>query len=185
MSVVPGAEPYSHQGGSAGVLLCHGFTGSPASLRPWAEYLAAEGMTVSLPRLPGHGTTWQEMNRTRWEDWYAEVDRAFGELQATTDDIFVMGLSMLGSVVPTPGGATGPFHIATAAALAFMGVDQDSAKSVAIILHPLIFAPATLFGIYYVTREGLSFGRLKNIAETHVEPPEPTGEPGWSPVRWP
>jgi len=94
MSVLPGAEPYSHRGGPIGVLLCHGFTGSPGSLRPWAEYLAAEGLTVSLPRLPGHGTTWQEMNRTRWEDWYAEVDRAFGELQATSDDIFLMGLSM-------------------------------------------------------------------------------------------
>jgi len=94
MSVLPGAEPYSHQGGRTGVLLCHGFTGSPGSLRSWAEYLAAEGLTVSLPRLPGHGTTWQEMNRTRWEDWYAEVDRAFGELQGTCDDIFIMGLSM-------------------------------------------------------------------------------------------
>ena len=43
-----------------------------------------------------------------------------------TGAVFVMGLSMLGSVVPTPGGATGPFHIATAASLAFLGVDQDS-----------------------------------------------------------
>jgi len=94
MTVLPGAEPYSHEGGPTGVLLCHGFTGSPQSLRPWAEYLAPEGLTISLPRLPGHGTTWQEMNRTRWEDWYAEVDRAFGELQATTSEIFVMGLSM-------------------------------------------------------------------------------------------
>ena len=87
MSVLPGAEPYSHQGGPTGVLLCHGFTGSPHSLRPWAEHLAAQGLTVSLPRLPGHGTTWQEMNRTRWEDWYAEVDRALSELMATTDDM--------------------------------------------------------------------------------------------------
>jgi carboxylesterase len=94
MTVLPGAEPYSHEGGPTGVLLCHGFTGSPQSLRPWAEYLAPEGLTISLPRLPGHGTTWQEMNRTRWEDWYAEVDRAFGELQAATSEIFVMGLSM-------------------------------------------------------------------------------------------
>ena len=96
MTVLPGAEPYSHEGGPTGVLLCHGFTGCPQSLRPWAEYLASEGLTVSLPRLPGHGTTWQEMNRTRWEDWYAEVDRAFGELQAATSEIFVMGLSMGG-----------------------------------------------------------------------------------------
>jgi carboxylesterase len=94
MSVLPGAEAYSHRGGPTAVLLCHGFTGCPQSLRPWAEYLAAAGLTVNLPRLPGHGTTWQEMARTRWEDWYAEVDRAFGDLQATADEIFVMGLSM-------------------------------------------------------------------------------------------
>jgi carboxylesterase len=96
MPVLPGAEPFSHQGGPTGVLLCHGFTGSPQSLRPWASYLAEAGLTVSLPRLPGHGTTWQEMARTRWEDWYAEVDRAFDELRATVDEIFVMGLSMGG-----------------------------------------------------------------------------------------
>lgn len=96
MPVLPGAEAYGHAGGSTGVLLCHGFTGSPQSLRPWAEFLAAAGLTVSLPRLPGHGTTWQEMARTRWEDWYAEVDRAFDELRASTDEIFVMGLSMGG-----------------------------------------------------------------------------------------
>jgi len=96
MPVLPGAEAYSHKGGSTGVLLCHGFTGSPQSLRPWGEFLAEAGLTVSLPRLPGHGTTWQEMARTRWEDWYAEVDRAFDELRAATDEIFVMGLSMGG-----------------------------------------------------------------------------------------
>jgi carboxylesterase len=94
MPVMPGAEAYASDGGPTGVLLCHGFTGSPQSLRPWAEYLASAGLSVSLPRLPGHGTTWQEMARTRWEDWFAEVDRAFDELQSRTDEIFVMGLSM-------------------------------------------------------------------------------------------
>ncbi|MGI9005094.1 MAG: alpha/beta hydrolase [Streptosporangiaceae bacterium] len=94
MSVRPGAEPFHHRGGPTAVLLCHGFTGSPQSLRPWAEHLAAAGLTVSLPRLPGHGTTWQEMARTRWEDWYAEVDRALADLQRDADEIFVTGLSM-------------------------------------------------------------------------------------------
>jgi carboxylesterase len=96
MSVMQGAEAFARQGGRTGVLLCHGFTGSPQSLRPWAEYLADAGLSVSLPRLPGHGTTWQEMARTRWEDWYAEVDRVFDELQARCDEMFVMGLSMGG-----------------------------------------------------------------------------------------
>ena len=73
---------------STGVLLCHGFTGSPGSLRPWAEYLAEAGLTVSVPRLPGHGTTWQEMSRTRWEDWYAEADRAYrGTARAEQRDL--------------------------------------------------------------------------------------------------
>jgi carboxylesterase len=94
MPVMPGAEPFSHDGSSTGVLLCHGFTGSPQSLRPWAEYLAEAGLSVSLPRLPGHGTTWQEMAHTRWEDWYAEVSRAFDELRGRADQVFAMGLSM-------------------------------------------------------------------------------------------
>jgi carboxylesterase len=96
MPVMPGAEAYAHDGGPTGVLLCHGFTGCPQSLRPWAEYLAGAGLSVSLPRLPGHGTTWQEMARTRWEDWFAEVNRAFDELQSRSDEIFVMGLSLGG-----------------------------------------------------------------------------------------
>jgi carboxylesterase len=96
MPVMPGAEPYIHDGGPVGALLCHGFTGSPQSLRPWAEYLADAGLSVSLPRLPGHGTTWKEMARTRWEDWYAEVDRAFEDLAKRATEVFVMGLSMGG-----------------------------------------------------------------------------------------
>ncbi|MHB1432172.1 MAG: alpha/beta hydrolase [Streptosporangiaceae bacterium] len=94
MPVLPGAELYLHRGGPTGVLLCHGFTGCPQSLRPWAEYLAGAGLTVSLPRLPGHGTSWQELARTRWEDWYAEIERAYDELRADTEEIFVTGLSM-------------------------------------------------------------------------------------------
>jgi carboxylesterase len=96
MPVLPGADPFFHSGGATGALLCHGFTGSPATLRPWAQYLAAAGLTVSLPRLPGHGTTWQEMSRTRWEDWYAEIERAYAELQGHTSEIFAMGISMGG-----------------------------------------------------------------------------------------
>ena len=82
VSVLPGAEPYAHDGNDIGVLLVHGYTSTPQSMRGWAEHLAAAGFTVRLPRLPGHGTRWQDMNTTRWQDWYAEVDRAFGELRS-------------------------------------------------------------------------------------------------------
>ena len=78
------------------MLLCHGFTGSPQTLRGWADYLAGQGLTVSLPRLPGHGTTWQDLARTSGDDWYAEVDAAFGRLASRCEQTFVFGLSMGG-----------------------------------------------------------------------------------------
>ncbi|MFE3742184.1 alpha/beta hydrolase [Streptomyces sp. NPDC059134] len=98
MPVLPGAEPYRHEGGEVGVLLCHGFTGSPQSLRPWAEYLAGQGLAVSLPLLPGHGTRWEDMRLTGWQDWYAEVDRALRELLERCERVFVLGLSMGGAL---------------------------------------------------------------------------------------
>ena len=99
MGVVPGAEPFAANGGDVGVVLSHGFTGSPQSLRPWAEHLAAAGLTVRLPRLPGHGTRWQDLNDTRWPDWYGEVERAFDDLRGRCRQVFGMGLSMGGTLV--------------------------------------------------------------------------------------
>ncbi|MBQ0829980.1 alpha/beta hydrolase [Streptomyces tagetis] len=98
MPVLPGAEPFRHDGGEAGVLLCHGFTGSPQSLRPWAVHLAARGLSVSLPLLPGHGTRWQDLQLTGWQDWYAEVDRALRVLRERCETVFVAGLSMGGAL---------------------------------------------------------------------------------------
>ncbi|MFD7868334.1 alpha/beta hydrolase [Streptomyces sp. NPDC059783] len=98
MPVLPGAEPFRHEGGEVGVLLCHGFTGSPQSLRPWADHLAARGFTVSLPLLPGHGTRWEDMQITGWQDWYAEVDRELRALLERCEQVFVFGLSMGGAL---------------------------------------------------------------------------------------
>jgi len=94
--VRPGAESFERAGGPVGVLLCHGFTGSPQTMRPWAEYLSDKGLTVSLPRLPGHGTSWQDMSRTGWPDWFAAVDKAFTVLAGRCAEVFVFGLSMGG-----------------------------------------------------------------------------------------
>ena len=99
MGVLPGAEPFAADGSEIGVVLSHGFTGSPQSLRPWAEHLAAAGLTVRLPRLPGHGTRWQDLNDTRWPDWYGELERAFDDLRGRCRQVFGMGLSMGGTLV--------------------------------------------------------------------------------------
>lgn len=97
-SVKPSATPFHHDAGTLGVLLSHGFTGSPASMRPWGEYLAERGYTVSVPRLPGHGTTWQDLNRTNWDDWYGELDSALTKLLDRCDRVAVCGLSMGGGL---------------------------------------------------------------------------------------
>ena len=100
MPVHPYAEEFRHPGSGdhvgIGVLLSHGFTGSPASMRPFAEHLAAEGFGVALPRLPGHGTNWREMNTTRWQDWYAVLDDELDRLRKEHTKVFVAGLSVGG-----------------------------------------------------------------------------------------
>jgi len=101
--ILEGAEPFTADGegeaGRTGVVISHGFTGTPQSMRAWAEHLAALGYSVRLPRLPGHGTTWQEMNGTAWTDWYAEVRRGYDELAARCDAVFAFGLSLGGTLV--------------------------------------------------------------------------------------
>lgn len=102
MPIAPDDEAYSapaaadHDGRRIGVLLCHGFTGGPASMRPWAEHLHGEGYAVSVPLWPGHGTTWAELNTTTYSDWYAAAETAFEKLQTEADMVFVAGLSMGG-----------------------------------------------------------------------------------------
>ena len=101
MPLLPGAEPFAFDGspgGTVGAVLCHGFTGTPASVRPWGEHLAAAGIAVRAPRLPGHGTRWRDLNATGWQDWYAELVRAFDARLATVPTVFAMGLSMGGTL---------------------------------------------------------------------------------------
>jgi carboxylesterase len=93
------ARPELTGGRRIGVLLSHGFTGSPYSIVPWGRSLAELGYGVEVPRLPGHGTTWQELNTTTWSDWYGEVTRAFAKLQTENDAVVVAGLSMGGALV--------------------------------------------------------------------------------------
>jgi len=96
--VLEGAEPFSAAGGPEGVLVLHGFTGNPQSMRPLAEAMADAGFTVELPLLPGHGTSIEDMVTTRWADWSAAAERAYEELAARCSAVVVAGLSMGGTL---------------------------------------------------------------------------------------
>jgi carboxylesterase len=93
------ADPEFLLRGRIGVLVCHGFTASPHTVRSWGHALADEGYTVSLPLLPGHGVSEKECNRTIWPQWFAEAERALFELGDHCDRVVVAGLSMGGAMV--------------------------------------------------------------------------------------
>ncbi len=96
--VMPGCEPFSHDGGPLGVLVLHGFTGNPTSMRSIAERAAEAGYSVELPRLPGHGTTVEDMITTTWADWSKTSEASFDELSQRCDRVAVVGLSMGGGL---------------------------------------------------------------------------------------
>lgn len=79
-----------------GILLVHGFTGSPAAMRPWSHFMNEKGYTVRVPRLPGHSRDWRDLNRTKWQEWTSRVDTELELLQKECKRTFIFALSMGG-----------------------------------------------------------------------------------------
>jgi carboxylesterase len=98
-AVRPGAEAFSLGQGPIGVLMVHGFTGSPASMRPIGAWLASQGIAVEGVRLPGHGTTIDDLRAHRWSEWVDEAGRGLDSLRARCRTVVAFGLSMGGAVV--------------------------------------------------------------------------------------
>jgi len=96
--VLKGAEPFYAEGGPTGVLVSHGYTGSPQSMRYLAEGLAKAGCTVALPRLKGHGTTAADMAISTASDWIADLNTTLAWLKERCDTLFMTGLSMGGTL---------------------------------------------------------------------------------------
>lgn len=109
--------------GDTGALLLHGFTGSPASMRPWAHFLHERGVAVRVPRIPGHGTKWQDLNKVKWQSWPERAERDLTELLSKYKKVFIFGLSM---------GGANTLHLA----------EKHSAKLRGIVLvNPMIHIP--------------------------------------------
>ena len=97
---------------------------------------------------------------------------AFNVHLSVTQVVFVLGFEMIGSVVPTPGGAAGAFHTAAQTSLVLLGVEKNLAASCAIILHLATFGPALFFGILFTIRHGFSVSALRKLDEDLSEHPE-------------
>jgi uncharacterized protein (TIRG00374 family) len=96
------------------------------------------------------------------------IIRAFGVSFGLSQTIFVMGWSLAGSLVPTPGGAAGAFHTATAAGLIFLGITAETAAAISIVMHVIDFGPAVLFGFFYVIRGDLNFSKLRALTSSEA-----------------
>lgn len=96
--MIDGCAPMSADGGSVGVLVLHGFTGCPQSVRPLADAFVAAGFAMEMPLLAGHGTEVNDMIPTTWADWTADAGAAYERLAGRCDRIVVAGLSMGGAL---------------------------------------------------------------------------------------
>jgi glycosyltransferase 2 family protein len=125
------------------------------------EQLAAALKVLSDPRLLAISIFWSLLLWGSIAVANLLVCRAFGIPFGFSQILFVLGWSMVGSAVPTPGGAAGAFHAATGAALVLLGVGRDQAAATAIILHLVDFGPAALFGLFYFLRGDINISRLR------------------------
>jgi uncharacterized membrane protein YbhN (UPF0104 family) len=97
------------------------------------------------------------------------VLRAFGLPVGVMETIFVMGFAIVGSLVPTPGGAAGAFHAATAAGLIFLSVaTREEAAAASIVIHLVAYAPALFFGFYYFLRGDINIARLRQLTSSEA-----------------
>jgi carboxylesterase len=97
-TVVPGAEPWTADGGPHGALVLHGFTGNCSGVRPVGEALHEAGFAIEMPLLPGHGTKVEDLLVTGFDDWYAAAEAAYDRLSERVDRVVVAGLSMGGAL---------------------------------------------------------------------------------------
>lgn len=88
---VNGPRPDSRK---IGVLVLHGFMGSPLSSRPMAEFLNSNGIFVHCPLLPGHGSYPGELRRATGASWLAEAEEGYHLVRQNCDELYLIGHSM-------------------------------------------------------------------------------------------
>jgi carboxylesterase len=135
--VISGAEEFAFGEGPVGALLVHGLTGSPQGLRSLGKHLSDRGIAVSGPRLPGHGTTWQDLNTRGSDEWVETVETAFEALRSRSDEIFLVGLSF-GAALSLDLAARRPDEVSGVVALASFLMTKDPRRHFAPLVRLLV-----------------------------------------------
>jgi len=90
------AKEFYYKGNNTGILLIHGFTGTPSEVRLLGEFLRDKGYTVKGILLKGHGTTLKDMKMCSFRDWIHGAVEGYKSLKQECDEVFAVGLSMGG-----------------------------------------------------------------------------------------
>jgi carboxylesterase len=152
MVSVPGAEPWSARGtgprGAVGVVVVHGFTANPLSTRPLGQRLAAEGYSVEVPLLPGHGTSARDLARTRYSDWRSSAALAVETLARGCEHVVVVGHSM-GGTIALDLAANGANPLAGIVTINALVLDREEfiARLAPYLQHVLPFVPRDAAGM--------------------------------------
>ncbi|MDP9223928.1 MAG: alpha/beta fold hydrolase [Actinomycetota bacterium] len=164
VEVLDGAEAFALGEGPVAALLIHGFTGSPQGLRGLGAYLAARGIAVQAPRLPGHGTTWQDLDTCRTPEWTHTVEEAFSEISLERDQVFVVGLSF-GAALALDLAARNPGRVCGIVTLAGMVGTRDPRRFAAPLIRVLTSSlPGTANDIADPTATEIAYDRLPTSA---------------------
>lgn len=131
-----------------GVVVTHGFTGNPRATRPLGRHLAAHGYRVEVTRLPGHGTHHRDLGRTRYDDWFAEVDRAVTRVGAECDHVVLVGHSM-GATISLDAAARRPDDVSAVVAICGQILDRTEflARVAPLLQHVIPYVPRDLAGL--------------------------------------
>ena len=137
VKILEGAEEFRLGEGRTGALLIHGFTGSPQGLRSLGEYLSERGIAVLGPRLPGHGTTWQDLNARKAQEWADAVELGFHEIAAERDEVFLVALSF-GAALAFELAARYPAEVAGIVTLAGLIFTKDPRRFAAPVIRRVV-----------------------------------------------
>lgn len=148
--VIEGAEAWRADGdeerGHVGVVVVHGLTGNPVSTKPLGERLHADGFTVELLRLPGHGTSAKDMSTTRYADWLAAVEAAVDDLSERCEQVALVGMSVGGTLSLDVGSRRDVAAVVTINALVLERAGVV-ARLAPVLQHVIPMVPAKLAGI--------------------------------------
>lgn len=162
--VLKGAEGFELGHGPVGALLLHGFTGTPQALRPLGEHLAAAGVRVKAPLLPGHGTTWQDLAPRRAPEWSHAADAGLDELRGSCDEVFVIGLSF-GAALGLDLAARRPDDVAGIVTLAgFVWTGDPRSKLAFVLRRVLRSVPGVANDIADPSARELAYDRMPTAA---------------------